>query len=91
MRKKHITITLYKFDELSEVAKNKAISNYIEAMIECVPYEHGSKNFKKAIKEADRMQTPWFLGSYVFDYCKKEIKQALSGREFYDTGEVYPN
>jgi len=84
-------IKTYEFDELSDEAQDKAIWDHIEFLLDCVDYEHGSDNYKKAIMEADRMKTPWFTGSYVYEYCKDEIIEEIKAGdyEFYKDGSMF--
>jgi hypothetical protein len=64
---------VYKFSELSEKAKDRVIEDRINDMVQ---YEWAE--FKKAIDMSERMQTPWFTGSYVWEYCGKGIVAALT-------------
>jgi hypothetical protein len=64
---KRKTYSVYKFNELSVKAKEKAINDYIEFELEVFD-EHSPDYVKKAVAKAEQMQTPWFAGSYVFDY-----------------------
>jgi hypothetical protein len=85
--------TVYTFDELSNEAKDKAICDYIEFMLEVVPYENGTDNYKKAIDKAENMRTPWFTDSYVYEYCKDEIIEdiKLNEYDFNIDGSIFNN
>ncbi len=76
------TETVYSFDELNEEAQLQAILDHIQFMIDCLPYEEGSDNFRKAIDEAESMLTPWFCRSYILDYCKDEIIEDIKINEY---------
>ena len=82
------TETLHFFDELLDEAKEVAICEYINSMIECLYYEEGTDNYRKAIDESENMRTPWFVGSYILDYCREEIVEILMENEhrFNDKG-----
>ena len=86
------TYQVYKFNELSPKKQETAICNHIDFWLEITPYdsEHASPNFKKACDEAERMQTPWFVGEYVYDYCKDEIIEEikLNDYDFFSNGEL---
>jgi len=82
-------IITYDFDELTEKAKNFAINEQIEFMMETTDYEQGSAEFKKAIDEADNMRTPWFTGEYIWEHCKDEILEELKKFEFFGDGKVF--
>jgi len=73
---------VYSFDELTEKAREVAINDHIEFMLETTEYEQGSDNFKKAIQKAEDMQTPWFAGSYIYEYCLHEILADIEANEY---------
>lgn len=74
---------VYKFSELSKPAKEKAINDRINDMIQYESADHYKNwpEFKKAIDKAEKMQTPWFSGSYVYEFCGKEIISTLEENE----------
>ena len=73
---------VYKFDELTDRAKEEAISDHINFLLEVTEYDQASDNFKKAIDKAEAMQTPWFTGSYVYEYCKDEVIENIKINEY---------
>ena len=73
---------VYKFDELTQEAQDVAINDHINFMLEVTEYEQASDNFKKAIDTAEAMQTPWFAGSYVYEYCKDEVIENIKINEY---------
>lgn len=82
---------VYKFDELSEDAKNKIINEYIETIILTTDFSMLNKNTNlyQAFKESEKMQTPWFLGQYIWEYCEKQILKELKKHEYYENGGFY--
>ena len=83
--------TLYKYRELTDKAKEKAMSDLIELWISTIPIDtvsHNS-NYYKAYKKCEEMRTPWFFGSYVYDYCKNQLEKELKSLEFLVDGTVY--
>lgn len=83
--------TLYKYGELTEEAKDKAMNDLIELWMEIIPIDtvsHNS-NYYKAYKKCEEMRTPWFFGSYVYEYCKKQLEKELRSLEFLIDGTVY--
>ena len=83
----------YEFDELSEEAQNKAISDHINFWMEVREFDEENKgNFEKAVDEAEKMKTPWFMGEYIYDYCKNEIIQEIEANKylFDEYGELLP-
>lgn len=81
---------VYTFDELSEEAKEQAICDHVNFWCE-VGADH-SEGFKKAVADAERMRTPWFLAGYVYDYCKDEIiaEIKLNDYTFTKDGKHFP-
>jgi hypothetical protein len=82
MRIKTTETKVYKFDELSQEAKDRAINDMIRFEIEVTPYDELSDNFKKAVDKAEEMRTPWFTGSYVYEYCLPEIIETIKANEY---------
>lgn len=83
---------IYNFEELNKDAKEKAINDHISFWMETRTYDEDNKgNFEKACDEAESMNTPWFVGEYIYDYCKDEIIQELkvNNYQFYENGEFY--
>lgn len=82
---------VYKYDELTEDSKNKAMNNYINELIEIMPFEELShnSNFYKAYKEVEQMRTPWFIGEYIYEYCKEELENDLKDYEFLSDGTLF--
>ena len=70
---KNLNIDAYEFEDLSPEAQERAIEDHINFWLEVVSYDEAEGNYKKALDEARSMQTPWFVGNYVYDYCKKDV------------------
>lgn len=84
-------INIYKYDELEETAKNRVINEYIEAIILTTDFSMLDKrsNLYRAFKESEKMQTPWFLGQYIWEYCEKQILKTLKSHKYYENGGLY--
>ena len=84
-------VDLYTFYELNEKAQDKAINRLIDAWIQCeaLIWEDALPSFKKAVAEAERMDTPWFLKEIIFDYCKEYVYQELDSWYFTKDGKEY--
>ena len=76
------------FAQLTEKQKNKAISHYASLIVEEIG--KGNIRFNKSLqakidkswKDAQAMQTPWFVGEYIMKSCAKEIaRMALNQAE----------
>lgn len=74
---------VYQFNELSNEAQEKVINDLINDMVQYDSSDHYNNwpDFKKAIDKAEQMQTPWFAGSYVYQYCGKDIINGLKENE----------
>ncbi len=79
--------TIYTFNELSEIAKSKAITDYINSFLE-LDYEMQSDNWKKAINKSEEMQTPWFCALYVWEYDEENITIELEKELYLQDGMV---
>ncbi|MFA5396657.1 MAG: hypothetical protein WC346_11680 [Methanogenium sp.] len=82
-------IDLYEYNELDEKAKEKAIDTEVKDCLQTIPYENMSPNMKKAIDKAESMLTPWFTGSYIWEYCKDEIEETLTTYLFLKNGKFH--
>lgn len=86
-----VTVELYLFEELSEESKNRAINDTINEWMEFpefVPDEARSE-YDRACKDAEDMQTPWFCGEYIWDYCKAWVVDQLGEWYFTKDGKFY--
>lgn len=87
-----VRIKLYKFSELSKEAQQFAIDKHIDVMLNYEDEYHylNWPAYKKAIDRANELQTPWFAASYIWDYCKDGILDALNERDdFTNTGSIH--
>ena len=91
-------VRAFKFNELSEDAKSKAIMDEIDFMLETLTVEEyedlreSESNFIKAIDEAERLQTPWFVHGIIYEYCKEEFEQIMENNNTYydESGNLLP-
>ena len=88
-----ITYEAYEFKDLDETAKEKVISEHINFWIDIKEMnKENPGNFERAVKDAERNRTPWFLGSYIYDYCKEEIIDEIKASNylFDKSGNILP-
>ena len=91
-------VRAFKFNELSENAKSKAIMDEIDFMLETLTVEEyeelreSESNFIKAIDEAERLQTPWFVHGIIYEYCKEEFERIMENNNAYydENGNLLP-
>lgn len=82
----------FTYDELSKEAQDRAMNDLINFWIDCLDCNNGSDNFRKAIDKSNSMQTPWFVGEYIYEYCKDELlsEMKLNNDLFYEDGSSVP-
>lgn len=68
-------IELIEFDELSDEVQKGVINDTIQFIIDTTDFDKLNKNTKlyKAYKACEKMNTPWFLGQYIWEYCEKKV------------------
>ncbi len=84
------TVLIYDFKDLSSDARKQAIENIIGMFISNIPYEDLSDNMKKAVDIAEEKQTPWFTGSYIWEYAEGEVLQECRANKFTKFGDFVP-
>lgn len=84
-------INVYKFNELNKESQDKVISDYIDFVVDTTDFYDISKNSNlyKAFKKANEMRTPWFLGSYIWQLCEKQILKEVNKCEYLGNGEIF--
>jgi hypothetical protein len=78
---------VFKYQELCKVAQDRVISEHIQFLLDVVPYEDMSDNFKKAIDKAEELRTPWFTASIAWEYCKDEILADIKDNKYEYTSD----
>lgn len=69
------TVELVEFKKLNNDIKTEIIDMWIDDIIETTDFSHvnHNSNLWKAYKECQRLQTPWFLGSYIWEKCERMV------------------
>ena len=82
------TYDVFTFDELDERGKERAINDEIDFYLEM---DYDANPFRDAIDKAEEMRTPWFCGSYIYDYHKDEILEGLraNGAHYLKDGSFF--
>ena len=75
-------IKCYTIDDLEGNAKEKAIYDHIEFLLEVMPYEKQDPAIQIAIDDATRNKTPWFTPNYVYDYAYDHIIDSIRINEY---------
>ena len=82
------TIQLYNYNELEADAQEKVITDIVKFFLEAVPYEEMSPEMKRACDKSEEMQTPWFVGSYMWEYAEAEILKIARANTYRKDGSV---
>lgn len=61
----------------------------ITKKIEVYKFEDMPEKMKKACLQAEKMLTPWFTGSYIWEYCREDILEELNLNEYEKDGEIF--
>ena len=77
---KTIKVKVYKFSELSEIAKMKAISDQINFEIEVM--NENSLYYELAVL-MEKNKTPWFLGEEIYHHYKEKIEEILEINDYW--------
>ncbi len=88
-----LNIEAFEFKDLPEQIQEKVLCQYVNSYINTKDYDRNNKgNYEKAIDEAQKMRTPWFLTGYIYDYCKEEmIKEIEINKYLFDEeGKMFP-
>jgi hypothetical protein len=85
-------ITAYEFDDLAPDIQDDIICSEIDFYLECIPYEDMPPTMQAACDKAEKMQTPWFTGSYIFDDCRDLLVEGinLNNYLFDENGKMLP-
>lgn len=68
-----------RWDQLSESQRARAVEHQVEQIIlvvvetNCACFPSLEKACKAAAEEAERLQTPWFFGSILYERAKDDI------------------
>mgnify|MGYP000937857675 CR=1 FL=1 len=90
MKEVTVTYKVYTFDELSEEARERAINDEIKFYLEAYSYEDIPEEMQHAIDKAEKMQTPWFTGEYIWEDCKEFILDGCRQYDYTADGKVFP-
>ena len=100
MRKVTKVFEVYKYEELDEYAQTRAMCDEVDFYMEVKVYElfdssgeikpeHKDSSLYRAVKKAEEMQTPWFLGNYILEFCYNEVMENIKAREYLKNGDIF--
>lgn len=83
------SINVYEFDELEGTAQERAVNDYIKYIMEDYSDDVLTDNMKRAVDKAEQMQTPWFVGEYIWEYAKEEVLELCRQYEYTENGKYF--
>ena len=83
-----IETKVYEYDELSKEAQEKALEWIVGCELELMDE---NSPFYDAIEKAEKMRTPWFAGSYIYEMYNKDLEETLraNGYTFTEDGKRF--
>ena len=83
-------VELIEFNELSDEVQESIIDDTIRYIIDTTNFEKLNKNTKlyKAYKDCEKNKTPWFLGQYIWEYCKKMVLKECRRWSYSEDGSI---
>lgn len=91
---KKITITkeyeIYEFNELTSEAKSRAINDVLMSITD-VPelYPELKEEINKAQDKCDKLYTPWFFATYLWEFAEEKILKILREDQYLKNGEIF--
>lgn len=91
---KKITITkeyeIYNFNELTSEAKSRAINDVLMSITD-VPelYPELKEEINKAQDKCDKLYTPWFFATYLWEFAKEKILEILQQSVYLKDGTFF--
>jgi hypothetical protein len=80
-------ISVYKFDELTKEAQDKAVLEHVNFLIEFSNSEDEEYFVNQASAEMEKMRTPWFLGETLYFDYRKDVEEGIRANEY----DYYPD
>ena len=87
MRVAKITHQIYKFSELSDKARDKAITNEIQVILDMenpLP-----KEVQRGVTKAQKLRTEWWTNAIVYETAKKYIDNRCAQYEYFANGDIF--
>lgn len=85
---KTIRTKVYKFNELSEQAQTKAISDHIDFILQVM---NEDSYYWQFAQKMEAMQTPWFIGQYINEKARPVVIEDIQANDydFFKDGSIY--
>lgn len=74
-----IRTKVYKFDELTPEAQDKAICAHIDFEIQVM---NEDSPYWYLVEKMEKMQTPWFLGQAIYEEEKEHVAETIRINEY---------
>lgn len=90
MKKVTIVYEVYDFNELTEDAKNSAITDLLMS-IHDVPelYPELEEEINKAQDKCEKLYTPWFFTQYLWEFAEDKLLEILQQDIYLKTGKIF--
>lgn len=91
MREVKITKKVYTYDELDFIGQSRALNDEIGFYVDV---DWSSKEYvpdfiREALAECERLKTPWFFDSFIYDYGQDHLLKNLRDREYNADGSIF--
>jgi hypothetical protein len=83
------TFDVFKYDELCKTAQDAVVNQTIQDWIECpdIINPDAVERYGRAVKKSEQMQTPWFLGEYIWEDLKQFILEEAKQSYYLASGK----
>jgi hypothetical protein len=80
---------VFTYDELCKTAQDSVINQIIQDWIECPDIINldAVEKYERAVKKSEQMQTPWFLGEYIWEDLKQFILEEAKQSYYLPSGK----
>jgi len=81
---------IYEFNELTSEAKSRAINDVLMSITD-VPelYPELKEEINRAQDKSEKMYTPWFFATYLWEFAEEKILEILSQGAYLKDGTFF--
>jgi hypothetical protein len=90
MKKITVEYETYKFNELTDEAKQRATTDLLMSIAEFPElYSELENEIAKAQDKVERLYTPWFFTHYLWDFGQNKIEEMLQQEVYLKNGKIF--